>query len=219
MFLALGQWDFKRLLAYSSISQAGYIVLALGVAMHLLATGGDRAIAGLCLLGGLFHLFNHAAFKSLLFLSSGSIEQQAGTRQLKEMSGLARHMPVTGFCCRIGALSIAGVPPFNGFFSKLIIIISLALAEQYVLCVIATAVAVGTLLMYIKVQRYALEGSPAPDRLGVREAPVAMTLAMLILVGVCLLAGLALVPLREYLFEPAGQILLNGTKALVGALP
>ncbi len=219
MLLALGQWDFKRLLAYSSISQAGYIVLAFGVAAKLLSSGGDRAIASLCLFGGLFHLFNHAIFKSLLFLSSGSIEQQTGTRQLKEMGGLTRRMPVTSFCCRIGALSITGVPPFNGFFSKLIIIVSLGLAGRffpwaYVLCAIAAAVAVGTLLMYVKVQRYALEGPAGSKVASAREAPATMCVAMVLLAIVCLLGGLAIVPLRKHLFGPAEEALLKTTSVL-----
>ncbi|MCJ7543560.1 MAG: NADH/ubiquinone/plastoquinone (complex I), partial [Phycisphaerae bacterium] len=125
VLLAVGQWDFKRLLAYHSISQMGYVLLALGVGAQVAGSGGDMGIASLCVFGGLYHLFNHAAFKSLLFLSSGSIEQQTGTRQLKELGGLVRRMPVTSFACRVGALSIAGVPPFNGFFSKLIIIVAL----------------------------------------------------------------------------------------------
>ena len=214
MLLALGQWDLKRLLAYSSISQTGYIVLAFGVAAGLLASGGDRRIAALCVFGGLFHLFNHATFKSLLFLSSGSIEQQTGTRQLKQMGGIARRMPLTGFCCRIGALSIAGVPPFNGFFSKLIIIIALALAGQFTLCVIAVAVALGTLLMYIKVQRYVLEGDPSERTADAREAPALMGAALVVLAIICIGAGVAMIPLREYLFDPAGDILLKGTEAL-----
>ncbi|MHC4982955.1 MAG: complex I subunit 5 family protein [Planctomycetota bacterium] len=212
MFLALGQWDFKRLLAYSSISQAGYIVLALGAAAYLARAPGKGWLAELFLFGGLFHLLNHAAFKSLLFLSSGSIEQQAGTRQLKQMGGLARTMPVTSFCCRVGALSISGVPPFNGFFSKLIIIISLALARMYALCAIAVGVAVGTLLMYIKVQRYALEGAPAGRAARAKEAPALMCVAVVLLAIVCIVAGVALVPLREYLFKPAWQALLGAAR-------
>jgi multicomponent Na+:H+ antiporter subunit D len=215
MLLALGQWDLKRLLAYSSISQAGYIVLALGVAAQVMSRAQpDRQVAALCLFGGLFHLFNHATFKSLLFLTSGSIEQQVGTRELREMGGLARRMPVTAFCCRVGALSIAGVPPLNGFFSKLIIIVSLALAGQYVLCAIAAAVAVGTLLMYVKVQRYVLEGQPQAGRAAAaRETPALMYVSLVILAVVCLVAGLAIVPLREHLFGPAADALLRGAAA------
>jgi multicomponent Na+:H+ antiporter subunit D len=216
MLLAVGQWDLKRLLAYSSISQAGYIVLALGVAASLLP--GDRKLAGLCLFGGLFHLFNHAAFKGLLFLCSGSIEQATGTRQLREMGGLTRRMPVTGWCCRIGALSIAGVPPFNGFFSKIIIILALALAGRFVLCAIAVAVAVGTLLMYIKVQRYALDGEPGTRVAAAGESHWTMGAGMALLAVACVVAGVALSvgPLKEHLLGPAGEALISGVKRAGG---
>ena len=211
MLLATGQWDLKRLLAYSSISQAGYIVLALGVAAEVMSGPTPNVMAaGLCLMGGMFHLFNHAVFKSLLFLASGSIEQGVGTCQLKEMGGLGRRMPITGFCCRIGALSIAGVPPFNGFFSKLIIIVAVALAGQTVLAVVAAGVAVGTLLIYIKVQRYVLEGPPGEKVRTAREAPVMMCIALFLLAVICAVGGLALVPLKNNLFKPAGDVLLSG---------
>jgi len=214
VFLAVGQWDFKRLLAYHSISQMGYVVLSLGVAAGIMAPGGsgNRAVAGLCLMGGLFHMFNHAMFKSLLFLSSGSIERQVDTRRLKEMGGLSRRMPVTSFCCRIGAMSISGVPPFNGFFSKLIIIIALMLAGRPVLTILAVLTALMTLLSFIKVQRYALEGEPVGNTESVREAPVLMCAALVLLAVVCTVGGLALVPLRECLFTPA-------VEALIGVLP
>ncbi len=216
VFLAVGQWDFKRLLAYHSISQMGYVVLAIGVAAELAARGGTLAngrpateVAALCLFGGLFHLFNHAAFKSLLFLSSGAIEQQAGTRMLRQLGGLAQQMPVTSFCCRVGALSIAGVPPFNGFFSKLIIILALVLAGHPLLAALAVGVALMTLLSFIKVQRYALEGEPPLSAAGVVEAPVRMCVALVILAILCIVGGLAIVPLRTHLFGPAGRALLG----------
>ena len=210
VFLAVGQWDFKRLLAYHSISQMGYVVLAIGVAAEIMSRATPNVdVAKLCLFGGLFHLFNHAAFKSLLFLSSGSIEQQAGTRLLKEMGGLARRMPVTGFCCRVGALSIAGVPPFNGFFSKLIIIIALGMAGHVLLAALAILVAWMTLVSFIKVQRYALEGAPHAGVSTAREAPAWMCTAMVILAIICIVAGVAALPLREHLFTPAGDALLR----------
>ena len=212
VFLAVGQWDFKRLLAYHSISQMGYVVLAFGVAAQIMSKPNpDTLVASLCLFGGLFHMFNHAAFKSLLFLSSGSIEQQTGTRQLKEMGGLTRQMPVTSFCCRIGALSIAGIPPFNGFFSKLVIIVALAMAGHVVLSGVAVLVALMTLLSFVKVQRYALEG-PAEGRIAsVRESPSAMCVAMILLAIVCLVGGLVMVPLRKHLFAPAAEAMLKTT--------
>ena len=78
VFLAIGQWDFKRLLAYHSISQIGYVILGIGLGTPL------------GILGGLFHLFNHSVFKSLLFLNSGAVEHSTGTRQLQEMGGWLR---------------------------------------------------------------------------------------------------------------------------------
>jgi multicomponent Na+:H+ antiporter subunit D len=213
VFLAVGQWDFKRLLAYHSISQMGYVVLSLGVAAGLLATGGSRAVAGLCLFAGLFHMLNHAAFKSLLFLSSGSIEQQTGTRLLKGMGGLRHRMPVTSFCCRVGALSIAGVPPFNGFFSKLLILVGLVLAGRPWLAALGALVALMTLVSFTKVQRYALEGEPTPAAASAREAPALMCIALVFLAVVCICGGLALLPLREHLLGPAGDALLRGIGA------
>ncbi len=210
VFLAVGQWDFKRLLAYHSISQMGYVVLAIGAAAEVMGRSNpDASIAGLCLFGGLFHMLNHATFKGLLFLSSGSIEQQTGTRMLKHMGGLARRMPVTSFCCRIGSLSIAGVPPFNGFFSKLIIIVAVAMAGFPILAALAALVALMTLISFVKVQRYALEGPLGEDVTEVREAPAYMCIGMIVLALACILGGLAIVPLKEYLFDPAGRALLE----------
>lgn len=219
VFLAVGQWDFKRLLAYHSVSQMGYVVLALGVGAEVLATGGERTVAGLCIFAGLFHLFNHAAFKSLLFLTSGAFEQQVGTRWLNEMGGLARRMPVTSFCCRVGALSIAGVPPFNGFFSKLLIIVGLSMAGHPLLAGLAALVALMTLVSFVKVQRYALEGEPHGAAAAAREAPALMGVAMLLLAVVCIGGGLLMLPLGENLLDPARLILLDGVDALKEVRP
>jgi multicomponent Na+:H+ antiporter subunit D len=198
VLLAVGQWDFKRLLAYHSISQMGYVLLAVGVGVSVLSgqdgEGGQSrqvAIAGLAVFGGLFHLFNHATFKSLLFLCAGSVEYATGTRLLKELGGLKQKCPVTSGCCRVAALSIAGVPPFNGFWSKLIIIIACAAAGYWWLAALAVLVAFLTLLSFVKVQRYILEGDPAPAVEQAREVPFAMCTAMVILALLCVLGGLA----------------------------
>ncbi len=221
VLLAVGQWDLKRLLAYHSISQMGYVVLVIGAAAQVAARPSpDMALAGLCLFGGLFHLLNHALFKSLLFLSSGSIEHQTGTRELKKMGGLARRMKVTSFCCRVGALSIAGVPPFNGFFSKLIIIVALVLTGHGVLAALAVFVAFVTLISFVKVQRYALEGPPAGLAAQACEAPALMCAAMVILAVLCVATGLAIVPLREHVFGPAADALLSaGRLVSMGGAP
>ena len=89
VFLAVGQWDIKRLLAYHSISQMGYVILSAGVGMILMSRGEKPEVAALAITGALFHLINHAAFKGLLFLNAGAIEYRLGTRNLKEMGGLS----------------------------------------------------------------------------------------------------------------------------------
>jgi len=244
--LALGQWDFKRLLAYSSVSQMGYVVLALGVGAQLFWEAAQlkapvlqghaetlRIVGGWAVFGGLFHLFNHAAFKSLLFLCSGAVEYATGTRQLKSLGGLSQRMPITSGCCRIGSLSIAGVPPFSGFWSKLIIIASTVWAAllftktagpgggyfhadavakstiYFVLAGIAVVVSFITLLMFIKVQRYVLHGELKPAHAGVREVPVLMCVGMILLAVVCTLAGV-LVFWQPALLAPAKEILAKG---------
>lgn len=211
VLLAVGQWDFKRLLAYHSISQMGYVVVALGVGAAVLAANGSKTAAALAIFGGLFHLVNHAVFKSLLFLCSGSAEYVAGTRDLHELGGLKRVMPTTSGCCRVAALSIAGVPPFNGFWSKLIIVIALAGAGYWTLAALAAIVSFMTLLSFIKVQRYALEGETPARLSGSRDVPAPMRIAMVGLAVACVLLGV-LVPLhKERLLEPATTTLTDGS--------
>ncbi len=107
--LAVVQTDIKRLIAYSSISQVGYIMVGIGIG------------TGLGVGGAIFHLINHALFKGLLFLSAGIVVYATGTRKLDEMGGLGRKMPFVFGSTLIGALSLAGVPPLNGFYSKWVI--------------------------------------------------------------------------------------------------
>ncbi|MBN2375889.1 MAG: hypothetical protein JXD22_05795 [Sedimentisphaerales bacterium] len=207
VFLAVGQWDFKRLLAYHSISQMGYVVLAFGVAGEMLLTQKFN-IASLALLGGLFHLFNHAVFKSLLFLCSGAAEYATGTRLLKKLGGLKHRMPVTSSCLRIAALSISGVPPFNGFWSKLIIIIATIQAGHLWLGAMTVLVSFMTLLSFIKVQRYIVDGDPSVSVSSAKEVPFSMCLAMVILAIICIGAGI-LLPLYQKIFSDGAQSVIT----------
>ncbi|MBN2448450.1 MAG: NADH/ubiquinone/plastoquinone (complex I) [Phycisphaerae bacterium] len=210
VLLALGQWDFKRLLAYSSISQVGYVFLGVGVGAAVLAGGGPAPVAGLAIFGGLFHLVNHAAFKSLLFLCSGATEYGTGTRDMHNLGGLKHTMPVTAGCCRVAALSIAGVPPFNGFWSKLIIIIAVAQAGYWSLAALAALVSFLTLTTFLKVQRHVIDGDPPAYERQPREAPGAMQLAMVCLTVACVLLGI-LLPLHQgWLIKPAQRALVSG---------
>ncbi len=210
-FLAIGQWDFKRLLAYSSISQLGYVILGIGLGGLIIAEGGNSAWASLAILGGLFHLVNHAVYKSLLFLTSGSVQMSTGTRQLKQMGGLAEKMPVTRATCTIASASIAGIPPFSGFWSKLILVIAAIQAHFYWVAAIIVFVSLCTLIMYLKVQRYVFLGELPENLQETKENKGSMLIAMVFLACLCVLMGLLLMPgLRFNILEPAVKVLMDG---------
>jgi NADH-quinone oxidoreductase subunit L len=116
--IGLVQYDIKRVLAYSTVSQLGYMFLAMGVGAYAMAHGWT-AIGIAAFTAGAFHLMTHAFFKALLFLGSGSvIHAMAGEQDMRKMGGLSRYMPVTFTTMMAGTLAIAGIPPFAGFFSK-----------------------------------------------------------------------------------------------------
>ena len=211
-FLAIGQWDIKRLMAYSSISQLGYVVLGIGLGGTLIAKGDNPAWASLAILGGLFHLVNHAVYKSLLFLTSGSVQMATGTRQLREMGGLAGKMPVTRATCTIASASIAGIPPFSGFWSKLILVVAAIGAGFYWVAAVIVFVSLCTLIMYLKVQRYAFLGELPENLQQVRENKGSMLIAMIFLACLCVLMGLlVIVPsLRASILDPAVKVLMDG---------
>ena len=178
VFLAIGQWDLKRLLAYHSISQIGYVVLAIGIGTPL------------AILGGLFHLFNHSMFKSLLFLNSGAVEYATGTRDLKEMGGLMKRMPVTGTTTLIASMSIAGIPPFNGFWSKLIIIIAAVQAGKFGYAFWAVLASVLTLASFMKVMKYGFFGKLRDNLATVKEVPLFMKLSISLFACICVIGGI-----------------------------
>jgi hydrogenase-4 component B len=117
---ALKEHDLKKMLAYSSIENIGIILLGIGLYV-VFSVAGLEAIAFLALAGALFHTLNHAIFKSLLFMTSCSIVNATGTRNIEEMGGLIKRMPKTALLFLIGAVSISALPPFNGFVSELMI--------------------------------------------------------------------------------------------------
>jgi multicomponent Na+:H+ antiporter subunit D len=197
-FLAIGQKDLKRMLAYSSISQVGYVVLGIGIGTPL------------GVLGGLFHLFNHALAKGLLFLNSGSVQQATGTRNLDEMGGLAKRMPVTAATSLVGSLSIAGVPPLGGFWSKLIIIIALVQSGHGILAVAAVLASVVTLWYYLVIQRKAFFGRLDEKWKAVKEAPFWMTAATVILALLVIGTGIFFSLVVKTWIQPASDALAKG---------
>lgn len=214
VFLAIGQWDIKRLLAYHSISQMGYVVLSVGAGMILVAQGEKPEIATLAIAGGIFHLANHAVFKGLLFLNAGAIEFTIGTRDLKEMGGLAKQMPATSATSFIASMSISGIPPFNGFFSKLIIIIACVMAKFYLLAALAVLVSIITLASFLKFQRYAFYNKTDRGReKTIKEVPFPMLFSMVIMSLLCVLLSLLAIPdIRDTILGPAIDILMDPVK-------
>lgn len=191
-FMALAQTDIKRLLAYSSISQMGYILFGL-VSYTMLGVAG-----------GLFHIINHAIAKGLLFMCAGAIIHQTGIRDLKQLGGLAGKMPVTAVACLIGALSIAGTPPLGGFASEWMIFFGgfqsgyTALAA---LAILATIITAGYYLWMIKRVFF---GEKLKGLEQVREAPLTMLAPMVILTFFVVIFGIYPTVVLQ-MFGPAAQ--------------
>lgn len=197
-FLAIAQTDIKRMFAYSSISQIGYIIFALGIGTPL------------AILGGLFHLFNHAVFKSLLFLNSGAIEYSTNTRNLNRLGGLSRSLPVTGYTSLLGSMAISGIPPLGGFWSKLIIIIAAIQAGYFVSSVVAILISILTLAYYLKFLKFTFFGKINEARQNIREVPGLMKLSMILLGIICVISGLLIAPLFKPFLQSAVNVLLLG---------
>ncbi len=185
VMMALVQHDLKRLLSYHAVSQVGYMILGIG-------TGTVLGIAA-----GLFHMLNHAMYKSTLFLCAGAVEKQAGHTDLDRLGGLARAMPVTFGAFLVAALSISGIPPLNGFYSKWMIYQSLVESGRpgTILWVIFLATALFgsalTLASFVKVLHAVFLCKPSPHlaHRHAREVSPSMWLPSAGLAGLCLLFG------------------------------
>jgi len=196
-FLAITQWDMKRLLAYSSISQIGYILLGLGIGSTL------------GILGAVFHIFNHAIFKSLLFYNAGSVEMTTGTRDLKKMGNLKKLMPVTSKTSMIASLAISGIPPFNGFFSKLIIIIAAIQSGHPILAALAVIGSIQTLAALLKVQRFGFH-SENKTEVTENKTSFGMKFAMITLAFLCFAGAILIIPgIREVTLDPIVEVIKN----------
>jgi multicomponent Na+:H+ antiporter subunit D len=205
--LAYAQQDYKRLLAYSSISQIGYILIGLGIGNYW------------GIVGALFHVLAHAFGKGLLFLAAGSVEHSTGTRDLDKLSGLEKGMPLTAWSHLLGSLSLAGVPPFAGFFSKLFIIVGALSARMYWLAVLAALFSTVTLGYLVKVVNKAFFGRRDTEPTPARESPGSMGIAMIVLLVLALALGIGFKPVLDNLVGPAAQVLMDGlgyAKGVIG---
>ena len=204
--MALAQHDFKRLLAFHSISQIGYVLTAVGLCTAL----GISA--------GLYHAMNHTLFKGLLFLAAGAVLHQTGTTDLDRLGGLSKKMPWTTVLFLIGAFSISGIPPFNGFASKWMIY--QATYEKAVesgnigfllVTIIALITSVLTLASFVKVSQSVFFGQLPKEYENVKEVSFGMRFAMCIFALLCVVTGLFPNVVTKYLTEPAANAVFNVT--------
>lgn len=202
--LALVQKDIKRLMAYHAISQTGYMLLGVGIGLAVFSMGEFSSFAEYgrtAMSGGIFHIFNHALYKGLLFLTAGAIIYKAGTRDLNKMGGLGRDMKLTALFFIIGALAIAGIPPANGFASKLLIY-EAAFKFNPIIGAIAMLVSLLTLASFVKVFYSAFMGPRNPE-MKTGEVPKSMLLGMAVLAGVILIFSFAPSLVLESIVDPA----------------
>jgi len=179
--MALAQDDLKRLLAYSSVSQMGYVIMGLGFGSYL------------GVYGGLFHLLNHAIAKALLFLAVGAVLYATSARSISQLGGLGKHMPITAACFFVGAFSISGLPPFAGFMSKLTIFLAGVEAGRWGAVSVAIFSSLLTLIVVVRAGQAVFYGSPAspvaPDQ-APREVPVSLWAPMAVLAALSILLGI-----------------------------
>lgn len=191
---ALAQTDSKRLLAYHSIGQIGYIALGLGVALLFIPMDNQfyKLLGVIGLFGSLYHAINHALFKSLLFLTAGSVMYRTDSRNLDNLGGLGKYMPLTSISALIGSLSISGIPPFNGFISKWLLYTATIPSQSLiaVLGAVALFISGATTASFIKFYT-SLFTKPARMvyRDNLKEVPFSMTLSQLLLSATCILFG------------------------------
>lgn len=197
---ALRQTDTKRLMAFHTIGQIGYICLGLGVGTYCL----DRypALATIAFAGAILHAVNHACFKSCLFLGAGSVLYRTGKRDMDQLGGLARFMPFTTGATAIASLSIAGVPPLNGFASKWLIVAACLLTGMrfplfLLLGLIALFISLATLASFLKVLASVFFGK-GDESLGIREVPISMIVPQVTLAALCVLLGIFPQPVLRF---------------------
>ena len=191
--LASRQQHFKRVVAYSSVSQMGYILLALSVNTTL------------GLIAALAHMFSHAMFKSTLFTNAAALHEQAGSLELRDLGGLGERMPKTAFTSVVAFLSTAGIPPTMGFWSKLLILLALWSSNQKVLAAIALIASILTAANLVRLQTRVFFGKIKPTLTGVKEIGGTVLSAEILLTVITLAVGL-LYPVALVLLRAQGML-------------
>ncbi|MFH1854601.1 MAG: proton-conducting transporter membrane subunit [Candidatus Omnitrophota bacterium] len=207
VMMALVQHDFKKLLGYHAVSQVGYMVLGIG-------TGNPIGIAG-----GLFHMLNNAIYKCCLFMSGGNVEFRTKTSELDSLGGLAKVMPLTFLATLIASLSISGIPPFNGFFSKWMVYQGLVEKAKsggvlWIFCLVAAMFGSGlTLASFIKLIHAIFLGKQSSNiehQASKKDVSWPMWLPPMILAGFCIVFGVLAytIPLKYFIIPslPEGGV-------------
>ncbi len=251
IFYAMASRDLKTALSYSSLENVGIILVGVGLALTLASsdlhtTPGVLDLAGLALVAGLFQAVNHALFKGLLYLATGAIEKLTGTVEYHRLGGLIKRFPWTAWAFLVGAVALAGFPPFNGFISEwltlqgLFAALSVFTTTRLILPACAIVVTIALLALtfgltafaFVKIAGTAVLGAPREELAADQsEMPLFVRLIFTVLGGMCLLVGivpwLVLGPLVEVtqalglptlaLAERGDTLLVNSHTSLGGA--
>jgi formate hydrogenlyase subunit 3/multisubunit Na+/H+ antiporter MnhD subunit len=211
--------DLKRLLAYSTVDNMGLVLIALG-ASGMFAASGHRTTAAIAMVAALLLMVNHSVFKGALFLAAGAVQIATGTRDLDRLGGLMRRMPVTGVVFLVGALSVAALPPFNGFVGEWLLLQGLlhGLPTSNTSVVISVSVAVAALALtggltvaaFVKATGIGFLGRPRSDEATeAHEVATTMRLGAGALAVLCLVLGLVpmlVLPAIERAAASAGRV-------------
>lgn len=218
---AIKQNDLKGILAFSTVSQLGLIMSLLGVgsaALHYEAL--DENIFTVAVTAAIFHLINHATFKGSLFMAAGIVDHETGTRDIRKLGGLMHFMPITFTISIIGAFSMAGLPPFNGFLSKEMFFTGMVRMTQMdifnleslglLFPIIAWVASVFTFIYSMVLVFKTFTGKYQPEKLTKRphEAPLGMLIPPVILVSLVVIFGFFPNLLSESLISPAMSVIL-----------
>jgi hydrogenase-4 component B len=219
--------DLKAMLAHSSIENIGIVTAGLGAGV-IFATYGKLPLAGIAFVAAFYHLINHSLYKALLFLGAGTVDDRAGTLDLNKLGGLIRRMQWTAACFLAGSLSIAALPPFNGFVSEWLTLqtmlrsaelSSIAVKIIFALCgaalALTAALAVTCFLKAVAMGFLGIARSPMAEK--ANEAPRCMTAPMVLLALLCLLFGVLptmVIPALNRILQP-----ITGANAVAALIP
>lgn len=219
--MAAIQTDIKRSLAYSTVENIGIIFLGTGLWLFC-RNAGFPVASRLALAGALLHIWNHALFKSLLFMGAGAVAHATGTREMSALGGLMRRMPVTSAFLVLGGVAVAAMPPLNGLISEFLIYLALFSAGQaaaggmafvFLLCIVLLATVGGlTLLVMARMIGIVCSGEPRTSQgAKAHEAGPAMLAAMLLPAALCLMIGIFPQLVLPWLSGPLTVLSANGT--------